>query len=38
MPPLGTTRAHAVAIPFFGSSADSIVPDGLERPPRTSLA
>jgi hypothetical protein len=38
IPALGATRAHTVAIPFFGSSGDSIVPDGLERPPRTSLA
>jgi hypothetical protein len=34
---LGVMQAHAEPIPFFGSSEDSIVPDGLERPPRTSL-
>jgi hypothetical protein len=33
----GVMQAHAEAIPFFGSSEDTIVPDRLERPPRTSL-
>ena len=31
-------RSHAEAIPFFPTSEDSIVPDGLERPPRHHLA
>ena len=30
--------AHSVAIPFFPTSEDTIVPDGLERPPRQYLA
>ena len=37
VPFLGVMQAHAESIPFFGSSEDTIVPDGLERPPRTSL-
>ena len=32
------TPAHSEAIPFFPTSEDTIVPDGLERPPRQYLA
>jgi hypothetical protein len=38
MPFSGLVPAHAVAIPFFGSSESTTVPDRLERPPRTFLA
>jgi hypothetical protein len=37
VPGLCVMQAHPEAIPFFGSFEHSIVPDGLERPPRTSL-
>lgn len=35
---MGLPRSHAEAIPFFPTSEDSVVPDGLERPPRHHLA
>ena len=35
---VGTLRAHGEAIPFLPTSEDSIVPDGLLRPPRQYLA
>jgi hypothetical protein len=38
VPFTGVIHSHAVEIPFFGRSGDGFVPDGLERPPRTSLA
>jgi hypothetical protein len=37
MPFVGVMQARAGAIPFFGSSEVTVIPDGLERPPRTSL-
>ena len=35
---IGMPGSHAEAIPFSPISEDSIVPDGLERPPRPNLA
>jgi hypothetical protein len=37
MPFPGLMQAHTAVIPFSGSSEDTVVPDGIERPPRTSL-
>lgn len=35
---VGLIRAHTEAVPFSATSEDTIVPDGLERPPRPYLA
>ena len=37
LPAVVADAAHGVRIPFFETPRDSIVPDGLDRPPRTSL-
>ena len=38
VPSLAFLPSTSVAVPFFGSSCNGIVPDGLERPPSQHLA